>query len=256
MSSTVNWKILLRPPFSRPSGPSYLSHKTLTEKIVQQHSVELPKDKSKYHAVQNKSEANLHKYRQIEDFVKKQGVVFYPAGRGIGHRVMVEEGYAWIRIRQKETAMCIESSGSTCRPEFNHQRLDDLFANQLAADLGAKYWKYLHLDLFSLPPYVSGPDSIKIATPLHDLVPWNLKVDKVYLTSCINPRVSDLAAAAHVFKGAVETHDGKMQGSQRVSTSSLQQLPPQNKQLPKFLETGKSYWRLALDFCLPDVGHA
>ncbi|CAL8575029.1 mitochondrial Homoaconitase [Xanthoria parietina] len=45
--------------------------------------------------VQNKNEANLHKYRQIEDFVKKQGVVFYPAGRGIGHQIMVEEGYAW-----------------------------------------------------------------------------------------------------------------------------------------------------------------
>ncbi|KAL8903633.1 MAG: hypothetical protein Q9171_007337 [Xanthocarpia ochracea] len=32
----------------------------------------------------NKSEANLHKYRQIEDFTKKQVAVFYPAGRGIG----------------------------------------------------------------------------------------------------------------------------------------------------------------------------
>ncbi|CCC11904.1 unnamed protein product [Sordaria macrospora k-hell] len=47
------------------------------------------------HDVQNKSEANLKKYRQIEEFAKTHGVDFYPAGRGIGHQIMVEEGYAW-----------------------------------------------------------------------------------------------------------------------------------------------------------------
>lgn len=34
------------------------------------------------HDVQNKSEANLKKYRNIEEFAEKQGVDFYPAGRG------------------------------------------------------------------------------------------------------------------------------------------------------------------------------
>ncbi|KAL8855349.1 MAG: hypothetical protein Q9178_008003 [Gyalolechia marmorata] len=43
--------------------------------------------------------------------------------------------------------MCIESPGSTGQTEFNHQRFDDRFANQLAADLRAKYSEYLHLDL-------------------------------------------------------------------------------------------------------------
>jgi homoaconitate hydratase len=47
------------------------------------------------HDVQNKSESNLKKYRSIEAFAKKQGVDFYPAGRGIGHQIMIEEGYAW-----------------------------------------------------------------------------------------------------------------------------------------------------------------
>ncbi|OAA58933.1 aconitase a/isopropylmalate dehydratase [Niveomyces insectorum RCEF 264] len=47
------------------------------------------------HDVQNKSETNLKKYRQIEEFAGKQGVDFYPAGHGIGHQIMVEEGYAW-----------------------------------------------------------------------------------------------------------------------------------------------------------------
>lgn len=47
------------------------------------------------HDVQNKSEANLRKMRQIEEFAAKHGTAFYPAGRGIGHQIMIEEGYAW-----------------------------------------------------------------------------------------------------------------------------------------------------------------
>ena len=47
------------------------------------------------HNVQDKSEKNLEKYKKIEDFAKKMGVDFYPAGRGIGHQIMCEEGYAF-----------------------------------------------------------------------------------------------------------------------------------------------------------------
>jgi homoaconitate hydratase len=32
--------------------------------------------------VQNKSESNLEKYRQIEEFASKHGIQFYPAGHG------------------------------------------------------------------------------------------------------------------------------------------------------------------------------
>ncbi len=47
------------------------------------------------HNVQDTSEKNLEKYRKIEDFARSMGVDFYPAGRGIGHQIMCEEGYAW-----------------------------------------------------------------------------------------------------------------------------------------------------------------
>ncbi len=46
------------------------------------------------HDIQNKSEANLAKYAKIEAFAKKNGVAFYPVGRGIGHQIMIEEGFA------------------------------------------------------------------------------------------------------------------------------------------------------------------
>jgi homoaconitate hydratase len=45
------------------------------------------------HDIQNESEKNLAKYAAIQAFARRHGVAFYPAGRGIGHQVMIEEGY-------------------------------------------------------------------------------------------------------------------------------------------------------------------
>ena len=45
------------------------------------------------HDIQNESPENLQKYREIETFAREQGIHFYPAGRGIGHQVMIEEGH-------------------------------------------------------------------------------------------------------------------------------------------------------------------
>jgi homoaconitate hydratase len=47
------------------------------------------------HRVQDTSDENLAKYRGIEAFAREMGIDFYPAGRGIGHQIMCEEGYAW-----------------------------------------------------------------------------------------------------------------------------------------------------------------
>ncbi len=274
------------------------------------------------HDVQNKSESNLKKYRQIEEFAKRQGVDFYPAGRGIGHQIMVEEGYAWpgtmtvasdshsnmyggvgclgtamvrtdaasiwatgktwwqvppiakvnlvgvlpkgVTGKDVIVALCglfsndevlnhaIEFTGSeqTMRSlpvddrltianmttewgaltglfpidgmlqawlrakattaalfdgkesQFSHARIEDLIKNQLVADKGATYAKSLYLNLSTLSPYVSGPNSVKIATPLRDLEKRDIKLNKAYLVSCTNSRASDLAAAARVFKEA------------------------------------------------------
>ncbi|KAK0635817.1 hypothetical protein B0T17DRAFT_612634 [Bombardia bombarda] len=279
------------------------------------------------HDVQNKSESNLKKYRQIEEFAQKHGVDFYPAGRGIGHQIMVEEGYAWpgtvtvasdshsnmyggvgclgtpmvrtdaasiwatgrtwwqippiakvtftgllpVGVTGKDVivALCglfnnddvlnhaIEFTGSeqtmrtlsvddrltianmttewgalsglfpidavlqqwlrakattsamlnpdlNSRGQFTHAKIDELIANQLTADPGATYAKSLYLNLSTLSPFVAGPNSVKIATPLKDLEAQNIKLDKAYLVSCTNSRASDIAAAAKVFKDATK----------------------------------------------------
>jgi homoaconitate hydratase len=45
------------------------------------------------HDIQNTGDANLAKYAGIETFADEMGIAFYPAGRGIGHQVMCEEGF-------------------------------------------------------------------------------------------------------------------------------------------------------------------
>ena len=45
------------------------------------------------HDIQNTSASNLAQYARIEAFAQEQGLAFYPKGRGIGHQVMVEEGF-------------------------------------------------------------------------------------------------------------------------------------------------------------------
>lgn len=45
------------------------------------------------HDIQNTSDANLDKYRRIEEFAAAHGIRFYPAGTGIGHQIMVSHGF-------------------------------------------------------------------------------------------------------------------------------------------------------------------
>ncbi|KAL9124828.1 MAG: hypothetical protein Q9217_005887 [Psora testacea] len=277
------------------------------------------------HDVQNISESNLRKYRQIEAFAKQHGIHFYPAGRGIGHQIMVEEGYAWPNtlavasdshanmyggvaclstalVRSDASsifatgrtwwkippiakmtftgslppgatgkdvivALCglfnqdqvlnhaVEFTGSdeamqsltiddrltianmttewgsntalfpmdavlrhwleekiaraAQNPELlstigrlSKERLEASFSNILRADPGARYAKRFYLNLSTVAPYVSGPNSVKVATPLHELP--TISIDKAYLVSCTNSRASDLAAAAQVFRRAAD----------------------------------------------------
>jgi homoaconitate hydratase len=45
------------------------------------------------HDIQNTSPENLAKYAKIEAFAREHDIDFYPAGTGISHQIMVEQGY-------------------------------------------------------------------------------------------------------------------------------------------------------------------
>ncbi len=70
-----------------------------------------------------------------------------------------------------------------------------------APDADAIYAARITLDLGSVTPHVSGPDTVQVMTPLAELEPKKIKVDKAYLLSCVNARQSDLGAAAAVLRG-------------------------------------------------------
>ena len=283
------------------------------------------------HNIQDKSEKNLEKYQKIEEFAKKMGADFYPAGRGIGHQVMCEEGYAWpgtmavasdshsnmygglgclgtpvvrtdaaaiwatgrtwwqvppiakveltgqlqkgvtgkdviialcgffnndevlnhaieftgdgIKFLSIDERLAIanmttewgalagvfpvdeitikwlrkraqyiafrgfagvpsDSDGNGIHPRINHNRIDEL--QQLiilSADENAYYTKEIILDLSTIQPYVSGPNSVKVMNPIHFFKENEVKINKAYLVSCVNSRVDDLSEAASIVMG-------------------------------------------------------
>ncbi|MEW6411356.1 MAG: homoaconitase [Candidatus Zixiibacteriota bacterium] len=280
------------------------------------------------HNVQDTSEDNLAKYKKIEAFAKQMGVDFYPAGRGIGHQIMCEEGYAWPgtmvvasdshsnmygglgclgtpivrtdaaaiwatgrtwwqvppvakvelrgRVQSGVTgkdviiALCgffnkdevlnhavefvgdglaalsiderltianmttewgalagvfpideitfnwleqriafveerglagvpSDADGKGKHPRMNRERLSILKKEGLRADNDAFYAKHLSLDLGTVTPYVSGPNHVKVMTPVPKMK--GVKIHKAYLVSCVNSRVQDLAEAAEVVRG-------------------------------------------------------
>lgn len=86
-------------------------------------------------------------------------------------------------------------------PRINRARLDALRAANIRSDANAQYASHLVFDLSTLVPYVSGPNSVKVANPLPTLEASRIKINKAYLLSCTNSRASDIAAAAVVLQG-------------------------------------------------------
>jgi homoaconitate hydratase len=86
-------------------------------------------------------------------------------------------------------------------PRINRQRLDALRTANLSSDPDAEYSSHLVFDLSTLVPHVSGPNSVKVSTPLPLLEANKIAIQKAYLVSCTNSRVSDIAAAATVMRG-------------------------------------------------------
>ncbi|MBI5730289.1 MAG: homoaconitase, partial [Ignavibacteriales bacterium] len=284
------------------------------------------------HDIQNKDEKNLRKYKKIEEFSKSMGADFYPAGRGIGHQIMIEEGYAWPgtmavasdshsnmyggigclgtpivrtdaaaiwatsrtwwqvpsiakvelkgRLRPGVTgkdiiiALCgffnhdevlnhaiefvgdginqlaidhrltisnmttewgamagvfpideitiewlkrrakfvavrglervhSDIDGNGVHPRMNEKRIAHLEKelSELKADTNAFYAKELSIDLSTIEPHISGPNTVKTMTSISEIKKKQVKINKAYLLSCVNSRVDDIAEAASVVRG-------------------------------------------------------
>ncbi|HEX9637715.1 MAG TPA: aconitase family protein, partial [Acidobacteriota bacterium] len=77
---------------------------------------------------------------------------------------------------------------------FDDPALERWSRAPLGPDEGAAYAGRIELDLSEVSPHVSGPDTVQIATPLAELEQQRIAVQKAYLISCVNSRLSDIIA--------------------------------------------------------------
>ncbi len=60
------------------------------------------------HDVQNETPENLAKYAAIEAFAREHGIAFFPAKSGIGHQMMVEEGFVLPGTLRRRLRLALE----------------------------------------------------------------------------------------------------------------------------------------------------
>jgi homoaconitate hydratase len=68
-------------------------------------------------------------------------------------------------------------------------------------DPDAQYAARIVLNLEEVTPYVSGPDTVQTAAPLAEVAKRHIEIEKAYLVSCVNSRLSDIRQAAEVLRG-------------------------------------------------------
>jgi homoaconitate hydratase len=68
-------------------------------------------------------------------------------------------------------------------------------------DDDANYAAWITLDLSEVTPHVSGPDTVQVMSPVAEIGPKRVAIQKAYLISCTNSRLEDLEAAARVLEG-------------------------------------------------------
>jgi homoaconitate hydratase len=84
---------------------------------------------------------------------------------------------------------------------FSEQEISDWEANPPIPDPDAHYAARIELDLGSVTPHVSGPDTVQTMHSVADLEREFIRVNKAYIVSCVNSRLEDLEAAASVLEG-------------------------------------------------------
>jgi homoaconitate hydratase len=84
---------------------------------------------------------------------------------------------------------------------LKEDELKRLEAARPMPDSDASYSARITLDLATLTPHISGPDTVQVSTPLAEIEKQRLKIQKAYIVSCVNSRLGDLAEAARVLDG-------------------------------------------------------
>ena len=84
---------------------------------------------------------------------------------------------------------------------FTEADIQEWSSNPPRPDPGATYAAKIALDLAQVTPHVSGPDTVQVMQSLAEMQRKEVAIQKAYLISCVNSRLEDLDAAAHVLRG-------------------------------------------------------
>jgi len=96
-----------------------------------------------------------------------------------------------------------ERFGKRPNPRYTAEDVEGWWAerHELETDADAHFAREMTLDLSTVSPYVSGPNSVKVMASVRELQREKKKIDKAYLMSCVNARLEDISAAAEVMRG-------------------------------------------------------
>ena len=114
----------------------------------------------------------------------------------------VTVSYLRSRVSQFASLRRPGTRGPSSRSGYTAEQIDSWWRDRaaLAADADASYAIELDLDLASVVPHVSGPNDVKTMVALPEIEPKRVAVQKAYLLSCVNARLSDLHDAADVVR--------------------------------------------------------
>lgn len=91
------------------------------------------------------------------------------------------------------------------KAKIKTQDVEMLENNIFKPDENCSFVREINLDLSTVGQYVSGPNSVKIANPVSELS--EIKINKAYLISCTNSRLSDIEDAVSVIKDYAKYHN-------------------------------------------------
>lgn len=113
------------------------------------------------------------------------------------HEMSMEQRFTVANMALEAGAKCGLFEADEKTAEYYDMPLSDI--DWVCVDEDAKYEKVLTYDVSSLEPQLSCPQGVDNVHPVSEIA--GTKIDEVYLGSCTNGSIEDMAAAAEILKG-------------------------------------------------------
>lgn len=111
---------------------------------------------------------------------------------------------AWFPVDEKTIEYLQQAHQNLKRhgiERFTEAEIEAWRENPPGPDRDASYAARIIVDLSQVTPCVSGPDTVQAMQSLCEIEKQKIPIQKAYLVSCVNSRLSDLEAAARVLRG-------------------------------------------------------